>query len=54
MTNDSLAFQLKILCFKKLSQTWTLTLVKLAKSIHWTGVTDSNGNWDEDDHDRNG
>ena len=23
-------------------------LMKLAVSIHWTGVTESNGDWDED------
>ena len=48
MTNDSLAFALKILCFEKLLQTRTLTIMKLAVSIHRTGVTDSNGDWDED------
>ena len=53
-TNDSLASVLKILCFKKLYQTGTSMLVKLAVSIHRTGVTDSSGDWDEDDRDRNG
>ena len=28
--------------------TGTSTLMKLAVSVHWTGVLDSNGNWDED------
>ena len=47
-TDNSLAFVLKILCFEKLKQTWTLMSMKLAVSIHRTGVTDSNGDWDED------
>ena len=47
MTNNSLALTLKILCFEKLQQTRTSTLMKLV-SIHRTGVTDSNGDWDED------
>ena len=48
MTNDSLAFTLKILCFEKLWQIRTSTLMKYAVSIHWTGITDNNGDWDED------
>ena len=40
--NDSLAFALKMLW-----QTRNLTLMKLAVSIHRTGVTDSSGDWDE-------
>ena len=47
-TNNSLAFALKIMCFKKLLQTRTSMIMKLAVSIHRTGVTDSNGDWDED------
>ena len=47
-TNDSLAFAMKILCFEKLQQTQNSTLMKLAVSIHWTGVTDSNGIWEDD------
>ena len=37
-TNDSMAFVLKILCFERLKHTRTSTLMKLAVSIHWTGV----------------
>ena len=44
--NNSLAFPLKILCFEKLKQ--TSILMKLLVSIPQTGVTDSNGDWDED------
>ena len=47
-TNDSLAFTLKTLCFEKLQQSRTLTLMNLAVSIHRIKVTDSNGDWDED------
>ena len=48
MMNDSMAFVLKILCFEKLLQTRTLTLMKLSVSIHRTGVNESNGDSDED------
>ena len=53
MMNNSLVFVLKVLCFEKL-KLQTSMLVKLAVSIHQTGVNDSNGDWDEDDCDQNG
>ena len=46
--NDSMAFVLKILCFEKLLQTRTSTLMKLVVSIHRTGANESNGDSDED------
>ena len=47
-TNDSMAFVLKILCFERLKHARTLRLMKLAVSIHRTGVDESNGDRDED------
>ena len=47
-TNDSMAFVLKMLCFERLRHTRTSTLMKLAVSIHRTGVDESNGDRDED------
>ena len=43
-----MAFVLKILCFEKMEQTRTLTLMKLTVSIHQAGVNESNSDSDEE------
>ena len=48
MANDSLAFALRYVLREAVLMTLTSTLLKLAVSIHRTGVTDSNGDWGED------